>query len=263
MNSRTPSVTPSYRDCFSAQFGALGRSGQRRLQRASVLVVGTGGLGTNISMVLAMAGVGTIVLVDPQRVEAGNFNRYPFARPTDIGKPKVDVVAGFFEGRPHLTAIPIVGRAEDLQRLRIARDVTLVVSASNTVPSRLAVARLAARRRLAHVSAALTDGRKGRGGFVVAWLPERPDLACPACFLTPRVRLDRGESILATVAAVVGATAAALAVQLLAADDRAAVVDAANCTSIDVDRRTTESYRVLRRHDCEACRRRVNRRGNR
>jgi hypothetical protein len=45
----------------------------------------------------------------------------------------------------------------------------------------------------------------------------------------------------------VGSVAAALAAQLLVANDRAAVVDSANCTSIDVERRTTESFRVVKR----------------
>ncbi len=263
MNSQTPAAAPSYRDCFSAQLGALGAAGQRRLQRASVLVSGAGGLGTNITTVLAMAGVGRIVLVDPQRVEVEDFNRYPFARQTDIGKPKVDVVAGFFEGRPHLTVVPMVGRAEDIALKRVAQDVQLIVAASNTVLSRLAVARLAVRCRLAHVSAALTDGREGRGGFVAAWVPECPGLACPGCFLTPRSRLDRGESLLATVVSAIGSVAAALAVQLLVAADRAGVVDSVNCTAIDVERRATESFRVLSRPDCAACSRRVNRRARR
>lgn len=245
--------TPTYLRCFAAQVGALGAAGQRRLQRAAVLIAGAGGLGAAISSILATAGVGRLIIMDPQRVEAENFNRYAFARVTDIGKPKVDVLAGFFEGRPHLKVVPIFGRAESIEAGRVAQEVQLVIAASNTVPSRLAIARLAARRRLAHVSAAITDGREGRGGFVAAWVPERSDLACPACFLTPRARLNRGESLLAPVVSAVGAMAACLAVQLLAAERRAAALESGNCLAIDMERYAVESLLVLRRHDCPAC----------
>jgi adenylyltransferase/sulfurtransferase len=206
-----------------------------------------------MSSILATAGVGRLIIVDPQRVEAENFNRYAFARVTDIGKPKVDVLAGFFEGRPHLKVVPIFSRAESIEAGRVAQDVQLVISASNTVPSRLAIARLAARRRLAHVSAAITDGREGRGGFVAAWVPERSDLACPACFLTPRACLSRGESLVAPVVSAVGALAACLAVQLLAVERRPMALEAGNCLTIDAERYAVESFRILRRHDCQAC----------
>jgi adenylyltransferase/sulfurtransferase len=218
-----------------------------------VLIAGAGGLGTAISSILATAGVGRLVIVDPQRVQAENFNRYAFARVTDIGQPKVDVLARFLEGRPHLKVVPIFGRAESIEAGRLVQDVQLVISASNTVSSRLAIARLAARRRLSHVSAALTDGREGRGGFVAAWVPERSDLACPGCFLTPRARLSRGESLLATVVSTVGALAACLAIQLLAVEHRRAALEAGNCLTIDVERYAVESLRVLSRHDCPAC----------
>jgi hypothetical protein len=244
---------PTYLTCFAAQVGALGAAGQRRLQRSSVLIVGVGGMGTAISSILAAAGVGRLVIVDPQRVEAENFNRYAFARVTDIGKPKVDVVAKFFEGRPHLTVVPIVGRAESLEAGRVAQDVQLIIAASNTVPSRLATARLAVRRRLAQMSAAITDGREGRGGFVAAWVPERSDLSCPACFLAPRARPRRGESLVAPVVSAVGAIAACLAVQLLAVAHRPAALDAGNCLTIDMERYAVEALRVLSRHDCQAC----------
>jgi molybdopterin/thiamine biosynthesis adenylyltransferase len=244
---------PRYRECFAAQIGALGIAGQRRLQRASVLIVGAGGLGTAISLTLANAGVGTLVLVDPQRVEAENFNRYAFARPSDIGKAKVDVLAGFFEGRPHLTAVPIVARAEAVESMRLAHAVDLVISASNTVTSRLAIAQFAAQRRLAHVSGGVRDGREGRGGFVSAWVPERADLACPACFLTSRPRLTRGESLLAPVVSVVGSMASYLAVELLVADDPPAVLERGNCLTIDLQRSGFEFLRVRSRDDCPAC----------
>lgn len=244
---------PSYMQCYAAQLGSIGRAGQRRLQRASVLVVGAGGLGTAISITLATAGVGKLVVVDPQEFTPDNFNRSPSGRARDIGRPKVDVLAAFLDGRPHLTVVPVLGRAEALESFRDAQDLDLVVAASNTPSSRLATARFACRRALPHVSAALTDSRGGFGGFVATWVPERRSLACPACFLTPNAHLARGESLLAPVVSVVGAIAAWMTISLLARPRRQHVLDCGNCMALDLENQTLESLSVLRRADCSAC----------
>ena len=244
---------PLYAACFAAQMGALGRAGQERLRRSSVLIVGAGGLGTSICTTLALSGVGRLFLLDPQRVEIENLNRYPFMRPSDVGKLKVDVVSSFFDGRPHVSVVPYVGRAEDLKTIGVDDRIDLVVSASNSVSSRIAVARAAVQRSIPHVSAALADGRDQRRGIVTTWSPVMTRRACPACFLRPGTRVRRDESLLATVVSVVGAAAAAVAVRLLAAGKTTHVSGAPNCVSVDIDRMSMESFTVIRRSDCPAC----------
>src|SRR5690606_4452069 len=53
----------------------IGIEGQRRLLNAKVLVVGAGGLGSPASIYLAAAGVGTIGIVDADRVDRSNLHR--------------------------------------------------------------------------------------------------------------------------------------------------------------------------------------------
>jgi hypothetical protein len=253
LSSAKHSRIPSYWQCYAAQVGAIGRRGQRRLQRASILIVGTGGLGTSISLTLASAGVGTLVLVDPQRFSTDNFNRNPCARVTDIDRLKVDVLASVLEGRPHLTTVPVRGRAERLDKIPEARRVDLVITASNTVASRLAVAHFAWRSRLPQISAALTDSRHGAGGFIVSWSSGRRQLACPACFLHAHARPLRGESLLAPTVAVVGALAASWALQALVHPRDSRVLDVRNCVSVDLEHDRLETLRVQRRPDCVVC----------
>ncbi len=73
------------RQLWMKQIGPLG---QEKLGRASVLVVGAGGLGSPILLCLAAAGVGTIGVVDGDSVSLSNLNRQVLYSTGDIGQPK-------------------------------------------------------------------------------------------------------------------------------------------------------------------------------
>ena len=63
-----------------------------KLQRATVGIAGCGGLGSNAAMLLARAGVGRLILADPDAVELSNLNRQHYFR-SDVGRPKVEALA--------------------------------------------------------------------------------------------------------------------------------------------------------------------------
>jgi molybdopterin/thiamine biosynthesis adenylyltransferase/rhodanese-related sulfurtransferase len=68
----------------------IGPEGQAQLARASVAVVGAGGLGCPVSSYLVGAGIGRLLLVDPDRVEESNLHRQPLYRMGDVGRLKVE-----------------------------------------------------------------------------------------------------------------------------------------------------------------------------
>lgn len=67
----------------------VGSAGQRKLQNAKVLIVGAGGLGSPVAVYLALAGVGTIGLVDFDVVDLSNLQRQILHQTKDIGVRKV------------------------------------------------------------------------------------------------------------------------------------------------------------------------------
>jgi molybdopterin-synthase adenylyltransferase len=67
----------------------VGGQGQQRLKAASVLIVGAGGLGSPLLMYLAAAGVGTIGVVDDDRVTLDNLQRQIAHDTSSVGTPKV------------------------------------------------------------------------------------------------------------------------------------------------------------------------------
>jgi molybdopterin/thiamine biosynthesis adenylyltransferase len=71
----------------------IGAAGQRKLMDARVLCVGAGGLGSPAAMYLAAAGVGTLGIVDFDRVDLTNLQRQLLHDTEDVGRPKVDSAA--------------------------------------------------------------------------------------------------------------------------------------------------------------------------
>ncbi len=71
----------------------IGTAGQEKLQAARVLVVGTGGLGSPAALYLAASGIGTLGLVDCDRVDLSNLQRQVLFDTASIGRPKTEVAA--------------------------------------------------------------------------------------------------------------------------------------------------------------------------
>jgi sulfur-carrier protein adenylyltransferase/sulfurtransferase len=69
----------------------IGAAGQATLERARVLIVGLGGLGSPVLQYLAGAGVGCLGLVDADNLDPSNLHRQPIYALADAGKPKIDL----------------------------------------------------------------------------------------------------------------------------------------------------------------------------
>ena len=76
----------------------IGGAGQRKLLDAKVLCVGAGGLGSPVAMYLAAAGVGTLGILDFDRVDLTNLQRQLLHDTDDVGRPKVDSAADRITG---------------------------------------------------------------------------------------------------------------------------------------------------------------------
>ena len=118
----------------------LGRGGQERLRRARVVVIGAGGLGSPAALYLAAAGVGTLGLVDCDRVELSNLQRQVLFDSADVGRPKTEAARErLLALNPDITVVAhtLTLRAENA--LEVLRDYDLVLDGTDRLTTRYVV----------------------------------------------------------------------------------------------------------------------------
>ena len=85
----------------------IGGEGQKKLLESRVLCIGAGGLGSPVAMYLAAAGVGTLGIVDFDRVDLTNLQRQILHGTSDVGRPKVESAADRLrEINPGIEVVP-------------------------------------------------------------------------------------------------------------------------------------------------------------
>src|SRR5206468_12866013 len=107
-----------------------------RLTTSHVLVVGVGGLGAPAAMALGAAGVGTLVLIDPDRVEVSNLHRQPLYEIDDVGRPKVEVASARL--RQLHSRLRVVTRQERFSSDHLGRT-DVVLDGTDSIAAKFAV----------------------------------------------------------------------------------------------------------------------------
>jgi len=127
---------------YARQIGlaGFGEGAQAKLKKGSVLVVGAGGLGCPALLYLAAAGVGRLVIIDPDFVDLSNLHRQVLFTTADAGQAKAQVAAARLRDlNPHLRIEVIVGRLSRSNALELIRSVDVVVDGSDNFPTRYLV----------------------------------------------------------------------------------------------------------------------------
>ena len=115
----------------------VGLEGQRRLKAASVLVIGTGGLGSPVLLYLAAAGVGRIGLVDFDAVDVSNLQRQIVHGTAMLGERKVaSARQRLLDLNPHIQVDAYDEPITSANAMRIANDYEVIVDASDNFPTR-------------------------------------------------------------------------------------------------------------------------------
>ena len=118
----------------------VGMTGQRKLKAASVLMIGTGGLGAPLGMYLAAAGVGRLGLVDFDVVDASNLQRQIIHGTKDVGRPKIASARDRIEDiNPHVEIETHDTKLTSANALNLFVNYDVIVDGTDNFPTRYLV----------------------------------------------------------------------------------------------------------------------------
>jgi len=118
----------------------VGGKGQGKILEARVLIIGAGGLGSPCALYLASAGVGTIGIVDSDKVELNNLQRQIIHSTETIGDLKVESARDRIAAiNPDVEVLPYNLRVNSGNILDIIKDYDIVVDGSDNFPTRYLV----------------------------------------------------------------------------------------------------------------------------
>ena len=118
----------------------IGADGQRRLLDARVLVIGAGGLGSPVAMYLAAAGVGTLGVLDFDRVDESNLQRQILHDTSDVGRPKVESAVSRLRAiNPGIEVVPHDTLLSSANAFDVLRGWDVVVDGTDNFPVRYLV----------------------------------------------------------------------------------------------------------------------------
>lgn len=185
----------------------FGEEVQKRLEDSWVAVLGLGGVGGPASLYLAAAGVGELVLVDSDVVEASNLNRQILFTFTDLGRPKARTAAERLQSlNPDLRTDVVEKRVEEWDLESLLKGCNFVLDCFDKNADRLAVNRECVRLGIptAHGFA------QSFSGEIFTVLPGKS--ACLACALDKSFPETETTPVIGVTTGMIGTAMAAMAI---------------------------------------------------
>jgi molybdopterin/thiamine biosynthesis adenylyltransferase len=142
MTQQPLALTPDQVKRYSRHIimGDVGSSGQRKLLRSKALILGAGGLGSPAAVYLALAGVGTVGLVDFDVVELSNLQRQILHHTPDVGRPKLESARDNIHAyNPDVNVVLHETRLESDNAMDIISQYDLVINGADNFATRYLV----------------------------------------------------------------------------------------------------------------------------
>lgn len=229
----------------------IGGPGQARLKRASVLVVGAGGLGAPVLMYLAAAGVGRLTVVDDDTVSLSNLQRQVIHAQDRLDMPKVQSARIALAGiNPFVAVTGVQARLDADGAGALVRGQSVVIDATDNLPTRHILNAACVAARVPLLSGAISQWE----GQVTVYDPTRgaPCLCClfptiPPDDLTPTCA---SAGVMGALPGIVGAMMAAEAIKLITGAGKSL---RGRLLMQDVLWGESREIAVHRRKDCPVC----------
>ncbi|ONF97049.1 HesA/MoeB/ThiF family protein [Sphingomonas jeddahensis] len=230
----------------------IGGAGQRRIKRATVAMIGAGGIGSPAAAYLAGAGVGRLVIIDDDRVDTSNLQRQILFDTADVGGSKAQRAAEAVRRRnPHVDVVALDDRITVANAATLLAGADVVLDGCDNFATRLIVADAALALRLPLVSAAVGQF-EGQLATYRGWESDKP---CYRCLVGAAPDRDEGtcaeQGILGPVTGILGSMAALEAIRAVTpfGED-----SAGRLTLVDLLDLRFRTIRVAKDPACPGCR---------
>ncbi len=223
----------------------FGPEAQEKLSKASVAVVGVGGLGSPVCQYLAAAGVGRLILIDDQKAEPSNLNRQVIHFEEDALLPRYKVESArkkieAFNSEVEVEALPM--KLEE-ETSFILENADLAVDCLDNPKGRYLLNRICLERRIPLVHGAV----EGFSGHVLSIVPGGPCLRCAFPSLPNRWS---GVPVLGAAAGVIGSMQAAEVIKLITGIGEA---PSGRALFIDLKNGQVDEVQFVRNPACPDC----------
>ena len=229
----------------------LGIEGQRRLLAAHALIIGAGGLGSPVALYLATAGVGTITIVDDDRVDLTNLQRQIAHNLSRVGQPKAASAAESMRAiNPELRVLALQERADAARLDCWVAGADVVLDCSDNFATRHAVNAAC----VAHGKPLVSGAAIGFDAQVSVYDVRAEGTPCYACIFpadaTPEEARCATMGVFAPLVGIIGSLQVAEALKLLAG---VGISLAGRLQMLDARSMEWTEIRVARSVDCRVC----------
>ena len=184
----------------------IGPIGQKKILSSKVLVVGAGGLGSPVAEFLSRAGIGTIGIVDNDKVSLSNLHRQSLYLTADVGKSKVKIAKDKIKKINHNTKIIAYNlRLDKINFKKIINEYDYIVDGSDNFKTKFLLNDFCLKYKKVLITGAISKF----DGHIFTFNFKNKKIPCLRCFFQESEISDdllncELEGILGTVAGVVG-----------------------------------------------------------
>lgn len=177
---------------FSRTELLIGEKGLKRLKKATVMVLGVGGVGSHCIEALARSGVGTLILVDNDTVSVTNINRQSIAYHSTVGEYKTKLMKDHIHDISPMIDVYTYEKfvlPENLSEI-FEKKVDYIVDAIDTVTAKLALVEYAKKNDIPIISCMGTGNKLHPELFQIADISKTS--VCPLCKVMRKELKNRG-----------------------------------------------------------------------
>lgn len=183
---------------------------QLRLKNSRVAIVGLGGLGSPISIYLAAAGVGNLVLIDNEKFELSNLNRQIIAATRDVGRYKSEVAAEKLrELNPEINIKFFKEKLTEVNINEVMGDSEVVLDALDNWETRFLINRFCVKKGIPLVHGGVTAW----GGQIFTVIPKKGP--CLECVYKEISEVEGGFPVVGATPGIIGTIEALEVIKLI------------------------------------------------